>query len=275
MAEFLKRYSTIPNAFIDDLFGMYGPSTLQTDFVIDIEMVTKWLDVKKGTLMATLKASYKQRIDFVVVSTSNEGQHGGQNRKRIMLTPDCFKRLCMQSRSKKAENMRSYFIAIEGLVMKYRDQMMAGVQADVERLERNQKSPSARAESGTAGYIYVLRASTERDSIYKLGRTRDLARRLREHNASRADDAIVIYTFRTENVDAVETCVKAFLKQKQYRKYKEVYQADVDIIKRLIDGCDALGSIKLHARQRGGDNPRYAGGHYIAIIKDAAPDAQK
>lgn len=242
---------------------------MQMDFVINIEDVAKWLSSNKSDLVATLKASYKLRIDYTISNGSIPGQYGGHNRKTIMLTPDCFKRLCMQSRSKKAEDMRSYFIALEGLVMKYRDHMMAGVHTEIQRLERNQKSNAASSpQQGTAGYIYVLRASTERDSVYKLGRTRNLKRRLREHNASRADDAEVVYTFRTENVEAVETCVKTFLKQKQYRKYKEVYQVDVDIIKQLVDGCDALGNLKLHERQRGGDDTRYGGGHYIAIIKD-------
>ena len=37
--------------------------------------------------------------------------------------------------------------------------------------------------------------------------------------------------------------MKALAKQHQYRKYKEVYKIDIDILKKLINGC-----AELHAK---------------------------
>ena len=35
LRQFLRTYSSVPNAFIDDLFDMVGETTSQTDIVID------------------------------------------------------------------------------------------------------------------------------------------------------------------------------------------------------------------------------------------------
>lgn len=52
-----------------------------------------------------------------------------------------------------------------------------------------------------------------------------------------------MYIYETADVDAVEKCIKAFMKKYQYRKYKEVYQVNIDIIKHFINKCgDIEGS---------------------------------
>jgi hypothetical protein len=45
--DFLKKYTNIPNAFIDDLYTMYNENTLPTDIVIDADYVSKWLNIAK------------------------------------------------------------------------------------------------------------------------------------------------------------------------------------------------------------------------------------
>lgn len=41
-------------------------------------------------------------------------------------------------------------------------------------------------------------------------------------------------------MDQVEICLKGLLKRNQYRKRKEFYQVDIDIINELIKSCDEL-----------------------------------
>lgn len=252
---------------------MYGESTSQTDMVVDLDQVAKWLGVRKQALIKTLHESYKKGIDYIDIAVPRiSGKHGGQLKRAQTLTPDCFKRLCMRSRSKKAEDVRTYFIQLEALVIKYREQLMAGMQEDMQRLERNQAGPSgnrARAGKGPRpGYIYALRASERADGIVKIGKAVDLRRRLGQHNASRADDVEVLYAFRTDDIDAMETCVKAWMKDKRYRKHKEIYKADLDMIKAIIDGCDGLGRIKAEFVKKGPSV--MTGGYYVQISPDAA-----
>ena len=58
LQDFLKKYSLISNAFIDDLFSLYGPSTQQSDHVVDLDAVAKWLEVRRHNLVLTLRESY-------------------------------------------------------------------------------------------------------------------------------------------------------------------------------------------------------------------------
>ncbi len=170
MPHFLKKYSTIPNAFIDDFFSVVNERTTQTDFAINLDHVAAWLGMRKGNVHNTLRFAYKPGIDYIARPTpTTPGRHGGHLKKDIMLTPDCFKRLCMRSRSKKAEDVRTYFIALESLVIKYREHMVAGMQQEIERMDASRRG---RQSVDKAGYIYVLRASESKDGAYKIGRTK-------------------------------------------------------------------------------------------------------
>jgi hypothetical protein len=42
--EYLKKYTTISSKFIDDFFALYNHKTLDTDFVINLDILTKWLN---------------------------------------------------------------------------------------------------------------------------------------------------------------------------------------------------------------------------------------
>ena len=44
--------------------------------------------------------------------------------------------------------------------------------------------------------------------------------------------------YEADDVKQLEVCVKNYMKQSQYRKYKEIYQVDLNIIKKVIKDCD-------------------------------------
>ena len=127
--QFLKKYSSVPNKFIDELFEMYDENTMPVDMVINLDRVAKWLSVSKFNLIKILRASYKEGIDYEMKQAPNPNKKDPRNNnyKLVLITPDCFKRLCMQSRSKKAEEMRSYFIDIEYVLLKYRADLVRGL----------------------------------------------------------------------------------------------------------------------------------------------------
>lgn len=214
--------------------------------------------------MKTLRASYKVDLDYKIVPTHNRGRRGGHNRQLVLLTPDCFKRLCMRSRTRKAEDVRNVLHRAGGA-----HHAIAGMREEMERMDR-MKRPSTASVEPRAGYIYVLRAAHGNMSVFKIGRAKDLPRRLREHAAARLDDAEVLFTYRTEDVVAVETCVKAWLRDKRARKYKEVYEADLEMVKRVIAGCDGVGRLKMTYRAH---RSEMTGGYMVAVVHDdgAAP----
>ncbi len=121
-----------------------------------------------------------------------------------------------------------------------KNELMQVMQERIESLERNQAPKRLKKQTSSRGVVYVIVAWGNMKNIFKLGRTIDLTRRLMSHSSASADNLKVMFVFETDCVEAVESCAKAMLKEHKYRKYKEVYQADLSMIKKVIAGCGAV-----------------------------------
>lgn len=230
MMQFLKKYSAVDNVFVDDFFSRFGLYSANDEFLIDLAHVSKWLGVHKYTLMKTLRASYRRDKDYQISKPPAQPGRGNNTRRIVLLTPDCFRMLCMQSRAKKSDEVRAYFLAVEKTLMLYRQEITDAMDARIGQLRANQR-PKVR-QSG--GVIYVIRSG---HGLYKLGRTTDLTRRLQSHQSAMADDVDVLFVYKTECVEAVERCAKDMLKRFQYRRHKEVYETDLAMVKDVVMGC--------------------------------------
>jgi hypothetical protein len=82
-------------------------------------------------------------------------------------------------------------------------------------------------------------------------------------NSGRSDNLEVLYTYKANDVVGAEACLKGYLKKYQYRKYKEVYQADLTMIKDFIKSCSEVGA-KLIAKE---PKMKMKGGFYIVVDK--------
>jgi predicted GIY-YIG superfamily endonuclease len=107
----------------------------------------------------------------------------------------------------------------------------------INKLEKSQK-PKTNPEKGVI-YIFQTPNSSE-NSLYKIGRTKDLKKRLQSHKSPLAHDIEILFYYESENIEEIERCIKTLMKKYQYRKYKEVYKINIDIIKSLIEQCDSI-----------------------------------
>ena len=65
--DFLKKYSTVPNQFIDDFFNLMDYKEYESnEKIIDLDKVVKWLDINKRKAKITLIKSYRKNIDFII-----------------------------------------------------------------------------------------------------------------------------------------------------------------------------------------------------------------
>jgi phage anti-repressor protein/predicted GIY-YIG superfamily endonuclease len=234
LQTYLKKYSSISTSFIDDFFGLYNSTTTAEDFVIDLDKISKWLKSQKFTLKDTLIKSYKLDIDYKV--TKNETKMGRPS-ETILLTPECFKRLSLLSRTEKAEEVRTYFIQIEKHLDKYKNYIINGLNQKVAKYEVELKPQSAPTNKGA---IYVLKTTEDIEGVYKIGRTKNFAERLKVHQSSHPDKLEIMHVYETDNIEAVENCLKLILKTKAYRKRREFYEIDIDLLKELIKSCDCM-----------------------------------
>ena len=237
--DFLKKYSTIPNQFLDDFYKIFNNCTSlnSNEINIDLDNVIKWLHIRKRSAKDTLTKSYKKNIDYKLEKVIKLKGSGGQKREIIKITPTCFKKFCQLTKSKKGNEVREYFIQVESLLDKYKDYIINGMKDKITKLEKDQK-PKTYPEKGV---IYIFRTpNSEDNSLYKIGRTTDLKKRLQSHQSSMAHNLEILFYYESDNIVKIEKCIKLMMKEYQYRKYKEVYKINIDIIKSLIEKCDDI-----------------------------------
>jgi phage anti-repressor protein len=165
LQDYLKKTSSISSAFIDDFFSLYDKNTTVTDFVINLDVISKLLSVRKASIKKTLTKTYILDVDYII---KNEKSTGGRPNEKVLLTSDCFKRLCMLSRTEKAEDVRSYFLDLEKHIDKYKNYIMEGLTRKVEMYEKELKPQPKAPEKGL---IYVLKMNNVNDDIYRIGKT--------------------------------------------------------------------------------------------------------
>jgi phage anti-repressor protein len=262
--KFVKKYTSVPEGFIDELFDMYDVTTSQTDFAIRMSLVAKWLSSSKRVLTRTLRSSYTENVDYKKIRPTDKYYKTSakvNNFVEYFLTPDCFKRLCMMSRSKNAEMVRTYFLAVEKAFYQYRNETEEGMRQTIERLERNQKGI---VNNDSPGVVYLKRASHHDRNLMKIGRTKSAKDRVRTYNTGEADDVEILYQYKTDYVKSVEKCVKAWLEDKRYRRYKEVYDVTPDVAKKFIENCGEIGLKLMHKKR----NSNLKGGYFIVFEKE-------
>ena len=119
--EFLKKYSTISNRFIDEYYALLLNDNIDS-FYINLEDVEKWLKLNKVEIKKILLKNFKKNVDYKIY----------KKKEIILLNPSTFKKICMISKSKKAEEVREYFMKIEENLFKYKEYI-------INKLKRNIK----------------------------------------------------------------------------------------------------------------------------------------
>lgn len=236
MEDFLLKYSSAPKEFILDFFDIAKEKYNDNDIIIRFDFVVKWLDVKKGNLKQKLVADFIEDIDYKIEKKTvpHKGKSGATHVEIIKITPNCFKHLCMMSQTKKAKEVRLYFLNIEKIVRQYHQEIQEKIEKELALVKYNQKPKVRRGEKGK---VYVFEAFNSEDTLYKLGNTKDLETRLKTYNTGLANDLKILFELEVNDIDMVEDCAKAFLKQFQYRKRKEIYETSVAMISGMLEKC--------------------------------------
>lgn len=158
-----------------------------------------------------------------------------------------------------AEQVRTYYIQLEKLIDQYKNHIIYSMEQKIKQLETNQK-PKINYKSGV---IYVFKSDKNIEDLYRIGKTQNLKHRMKNHNSSHPNDIELIFVLETPNIDKVEKCLKIMLKEKQYRRTKEFFQVDIDIIKEVIHKCDDVALVaKMKPKKF-----KQMGGYYIILKK--------
>ena len=249
---FITKYSFVNSKFVSDFYKIIKEDYIERfhEFSIDSEILRKWLQLSiRQDFNDIIKKRYILGIDYTLEKIKKSKGSGGHNFEVITLTPEVAKKICLSSNSKKGKEVQQYFIDLEFALYKYKNYIIDGMNQKIKQFENNMK-PKINSDKKI---IYVFRALNTDLNLYKIGKTINSKTRFVKHNSPLANDLEILFEYETENIDQVESCIKAQLKKGQYRKYKEIYQVDLDIIKKSIKNCDSsITEINKKISQTGG-----------------------
>jgi phage anti-repressor protein len=235
LEDFIVKRSNIPKEFLNDFFNLGGNSYGDTYKNINFDNIVKWLDVQKNHLKRLLKDNFKVMDDYTEEKILVKNKKRGANYvSKIMLTPDCFKELCMLSQSDKAKGVRKYYIVAEGLLRDHFEQIINELNKELGLIKTNIKKPI----EVIGGHIYILKAmNTSQKNMFKLGNSDDMKKRLRVYNTGNANNIEPLFVMKVDDINMVEGCVKNLAREYQYKKNKEVYNIDFEFLKKLCIKC--------------------------------------
>jgi phage anti-repressor protein len=235
LEDFIIKRSNIPKKFLTDFFNIGGDSYGDTYKNINFDDIVKWLDVQKNHLKRLLKNNFKIIDDYTEEKILIKNKNRGANYVyKIMLTPDCFKELCMLSQSDKAKGIRKYYITAEGLLRDHFEQIINDLNKELGLIKTNIK----KQVEVIGGHIYILKAmNTSQQNMFKLGNSDDMKKRLRVYNTGNANNIEPLFVMKVDDINMVEGCVKNLAKEFQYKKNKEVYNIDFEFLKKLCIKC--------------------------------------
>ena len=235
LEDFIIKRSNIPKDFLIDFFNLGGDTYGDTYKNINFDDIVKWLNVQKNHLKRLLVANFKIMDDYTEKKVLIKNNKRGANYvSKIMLTPDCFKELCMLSKSEKAKGVRKYYIIAEGLLRDHFELIINNLNKELGLIKNNIKKPI----EVIGGHIYILKAqNTTQKDMYKLGNTDNMKKRLRTYNTGNANNIEPLFVIKVDNIKMVEGCIKNIANEYQYRKNKEVYNIDFKFLQKLCIKC--------------------------------------
>ena len=199
MEQFLKQFSKIPRNFITDFYIIAKEEYMDDEIIIDFDIICKWLNVLKENLKKILIRDFEEDFDYTIKIIKKK--HTYTNRvsiyNEILITPNCFKELCMISQTTKAKEVRKYFIEMEKLVKRYFEIIKQEMYKKIGILEKNLK-PKVNIEGGV---VYILKALNTDATLYKLGKTENLKNRLNTYNSGNANDVEPLFILPVNDID--------------------------------------------------------------------------
>jgi hypothetical protein len=232
--EYLKlnNITNIPYDFIREYY------ILSHGKYVSLYECTLWLNIKKHTIVESLKNNFKKDTDYYETSYDNEKDNiklynknsliYNKNYKYILLTTMCFRDICLRSLTKKGKIIRTYNIKIEDLFKDFHLNYINKLNKENEIILHNQKKIKLTHDEG----IYVFREVNDNSNCHKLGKAEDIYGRIAQHNSSHKNKIIVEIIIYTKCSTQIEIFSKNCLENYLYRG--EYYKCDMKIIENVI-----------------------------------------
>jgi phage anti-repressor protein len=245
ITDFLKKYSLIDCKFIDDFYSFYNEGQNEYDFAINLDNIAFWLEMRKDNLKRLLETNFVKNQDYIETKPEVKLQGTGTNNiKIVMLTYTCSKLLCMISKCEKAGLIRNYYIELEKLLIKYKDDIDENINR---QLGIKIKNKEIIEQNKQHALIYILKVD---DEVYKIGKTTELKNRMKQYKVGRISELPIVFVYKTDQINDIEKCMKDNLAKYQLQNKTELYKIDLDFVKETITYCTKKNAILLKRNKK-------------------------
>lgn len=208
----------------------------------------RWLEITRNGFIERLLKYFKKDIDYFEVDHKDEMKElkltaprmyiKKHNQKHYVITSKCFKEYCMRSQTKKGEMVRDYFYKLDEMFKKFHLKYIDDSDKERQKLLNNQKKKDSRITTNPGIYIW----GRANDDIYKIGHSRNIYRRLSQHDNTNADKIsikIIVYTKSHKNF---ESLLKMHLEPYLYRG--EFYKCSLEHLEKTVD--NVVNYMRVH-----------------------------
>jgi hypothetical protein len=238
-------------------FFTYLNYNSKNDFVIDLDNIWKWLGFsRKDHCKTVLEKHFLKDNDYIIqkatsevvescddktteifapeVAEAKKDGRGGNNKEKILMTVNTFKKLCLKAGTKRADEIHEYYINLEEIIqetiseeaielkniLQKTTQELEEKELELEKkdiiIKRKEKQLKELSKKTSIDYIYVA-INEGVSNLSKIGITENIIRRNDNHLSSNPGFKYV-YTYQSKNNKLIESCIKSFLSPFVYNK---------------------------------------------------------
>ena len=221
--KLLKEHTDIDKKFIDIFFYKFKIGG-ELDFDIKDSIISKYIGIELITLRKRLANAYSktkrfiENVDFIKIK---KGKY-----ITYMLNYPAFERLSMTGDTEKAEVVRLYFVKLRQFIVENQKLIYQAIENNNDlKLYSNYET------------IYFFAIDNRHPNIFKIGRTIDIIKRLRNYNIGRIKEVELKYLALVKNPLLIENCMKFELINNQVKTNREIYKINPTKLKKIIDDC--------------------------------------
>jgi len=227
----------------------------KTDFVINLDRFWKWLGYGRiEECKRVLVKNFKENVDYKIEKAapqvsgagpkvSKEGKNlggAGLNREYTILTVNCFKKLCLKSRTEKADKIHDYYVGLEEIlnevIMEQTEELTLKLKNKDKEIntrltqkdKENEKTLIINFRNKHVVYLILIEIITIDGHIFiiiKFGFTKDIEERMKQHHSQFGENIILKNVFETIYNREFELMIKEDSVISKYiikKKYKTV-----------------------------------------------------
>ncbi len=236
-----ERFSSDNQQLFVANFYCYLNYNSKTDFVINFDRIWKWMGYSRIDHCRTaLIKNFTENIDYKIEKNESykedhkNRETRGHQAEYITITINCFKKLCLKSKTIKADQMHDYYVNLEKLMNELVSEQSTELKLKLE-LELEPKTKELRDKENENTLIlnfknkmvvYLIIVETdENETIIKFGHTKDIKTRINEHREEFGENIIIKEIFETIYNREFEKLIKQDVIISQYI-FNKIYKTN-------------------------------------------------